>query len=1084
MQKLIKNRYRVETLIGQGGMGAVYQAYDRLAMHPIALKQVTVSQRTTLFQTHGGDSYNERVVLANEFRTLASLRHPNIISVLDYGFDNDRNPFFTMELLSDGVQIKDYLVDQSHDVQLDALIGILQALRYLHQRGILHRDLKPANILVSDHTPRLLDFGLAIDTHHADRDDLAGTLAYLAPEVLGGMAPSIESDLYAFGVVAYEVFAGEHPYPHETQSDLIEQVMMAMPQFTRGRLEDGIESVLLRLLSKNPEDRYHSALDTIRALCNAADYPLPPETIEIRDSFLVASTFVGREAELTILKNALYDASEYRGQAYLIGGESGVGKSRLMDELRALALVRGLTVLRGQAVTEAGMPHKIWRDILPELLLLTDITDDEASILAHFFPQISTLLEREITPSDLSESAVNARFPLLIINLIIEAAQKSPLMIMLEDLQWATDSIDLLKQVVAIIRQQPILIIGNYRSDETPQLSEQLSGMQSIMLERLGKQQIKQLSIAMLGEQGAAYSVVDLIQRESEGNAFFMVEVVRALADEVGQLSNIGLSTLPAQVFAGGIQRVIERRLSKLPEWALYPVQVSSFIGRQINTELLSRILPDLDIKRWLAVCDESAIFSASGEARQFTHDKIREHVIATMNDTQTAEINLHIAETIETLYSDNIDVYAARLTEYYHTAGVVEKEANYAARAAEYLRSFDPPLAYRMAQRALDLKAHTYHDNPQSEWARLNLLCGKTALMISEYDIARTVLDEALRNYEAIEDRLGIAYTQNIIGEWGFKTAKLEGAIDLLEKALPVLEEYEDWVEVGSAYMNLSVIHSRQGEREIAMPYFEKCLETMLRTGNEIEIAKAYNNYAIATEADGDTEKALELHNKALEIRRRIKHKNGIATSLQNMSFIEVDKGHIDKAIAMRLEALQLVRESGNRNGELHILNGLANLAYDQGNRDQAISYVQESSQIAQTINDDAMLHDVYKNLTNFYADDENKSQALEYAMLAFEHVRRIGFIPYKVTMLELFNRKVAGELAFITPEMRVRWLASTYPHRNAYHDFERIEEQMKQLQAMLPPNAFQQERERGEVTTLDATIDEILATKETDLI
>jgi serine/threonine protein kinase len=164
---LIAKRYELQTLLGQGGMGAVFRVRDRLTGSVVALKQVAVGQITATLPTapqlggpprlsvgskpeptpgsgKGSAQRALRTALAREFRTLASLRHPNIVSVLDYGFDRDRVPFFTMELLTTPQDLLKASADQPLEGKLDLIAQLLRALTYLHRRGIIHRDIKPS----------------------------------------------------------------------------------------------------------------------------------------------------------------------------------------------------------------------------------------------------------------------------------------------------------------------------------------------------------------------------------------------------------------------------------------------------------------------------------------------------------------------------------------------------------------------------------------------------------------------------------------------------------------------------------------------------------------------------------------------------------------------------------------------------------------------------------------------------------------------------------------------------------------------------------------------------------------------------
>src|SRR5579859_7049055 len=149
-------RYILHEPIGQGGMGIVYRATDRLTGEEIALKQVLAGAEDLLFHSRVPGTPNVQVALAHEFQTLATLRHPNVVSVFDYGFDASHYPYFTMELLEGGQPITQQGFKLSLDAQLELLAQLLQALIYLHRRSIIHSDLKPSNVLVTKGVVKVL----------------------------------------------------------------------------------------------------------------------------------------------------------------------------------------------------------------------------------------------------------------------------------------------------------------------------------------------------------------------------------------------------------------------------------------------------------------------------------------------------------------------------------------------------------------------------------------------------------------------------------------------------------------------------------------------------------------------------------------------------------------------------------------------------------------------------------------------------------------------------------------------------------------------------------------------------------------
>ncbi len=173
----------------------------------------------------------------------------------------------------------------------------------------------------------------------------------------------------------------------------------------------------------------------------------------------------------------------------------------------------------------------------------------------------------------------------------------------------------------------------------------------------------------MLGESGKQPDVVELLQRETEGNVFFLVEVVRALAEEAGQLERIGMVTLPAQVFAGGIQQIIERRLSRVPRSALPLLQLASVMGRWLDIEVLRHARLDIDLERWLAICADASVLEVQEGTWRFIHDRLRDGVLSALSYEQRKTLHEQAAKTIEITYPNESE-YISILAYHYLNAG------------------------------------------------------------------------------------------------------------------------------------------------------------------------------------------------------------------------------------------------------------------------------------------------------------------------------------------------------------------------------------------------------------------------------
>ena len=492
--QLINGRYILHDPIDEGGMGIVYLATDRLTQQLVALKQVQIGLdqmrwlTTLAIQSKQSDL---NLILANEFKILAGLRHPNIISVLDYGFDNKSLPYYTMGYLVNAQTILEAGSELDVHGRMGLVQQMLQALHYLHQRSILHRDLKPNNALVTKGHLRLVDFGLASSK---DKDTTSGgTLLYMSPEVLlDGQAPFTEaSDLYAIGVMAYQLLAGDHPFEVE-RGEFISQVIHQPPNLSKLGDNRLLAQLIGRLLAKRPEHRYQNAGDCLKDLRKVMGDVLQPETPEIRESFLQAADFVGRKFELTQLRQAISQNLKGKGSVWLIGGESGVGKTRLLDEIRIEALVKKTIILQGQAVMAGGLPFQLWRELTRHLCILVDVSDEEAGILLDIVPDISDLLQRHVTPASL---ATGGAFISRLAKTILSLLKKSqhPIALFLEDLQWTRESLDILKAILPSIPKLPILILATYRYEERSSLSKELATAQNLLLDRLNEEETETL---------------------------------------------------------------------------------------------------------------------------------------------------------------------------------------------------------------------------------------------------------------------------------------------------------------------------------------------------------------------------------------------------------------------------------------------------------------------------------------------------------------------------------------------------------------------------------------------------------------
>jgi PAS domain S-box-containing protein len=589
---------------------------------------------------------------------------------------------------------------------LHIAIGLTHALGQVHERGLIHKDLKPANVMVNAATDQvwLMGFGIASRLPRERQapeppETIAGTLAYMAPEQTGRMNRSIDSrsDLYALGVILYEMLTGSLPFTAADPMDWVHCHIARKPRPPVERLAHipaSVSATIMKLLAKTAEERYQTTGGLERDLRRCLndwesrgcieDFPLGQE--DTPDRLLIPEKLYGREREVETLL-ASFDRIAKSGppELVLVSGYSGIGKSSVVNELhKVLVPPRGLFASGKFDQYKRDIPYSTlvqafqglirpllaksdaelsgWRDALLEAL------GANGRLMVDLVPELKLIIGEQPPVPELEPQQTQGRFQLVLRRFIdVFARPEHPLALFLDDLQWLdAATLDLLEDLLTRSDLQSLMLVGAYRDNEVTAshpLMRKLDAAKAaggkiveIRIAPLAQEHLRQLiGDALHCEPVRAAPLAQLVHEKTAGNPFFVIQFLSALAEE-GLLTfhpesaqwSWDLDRAYAKGYTENIADLMSAKLTRLPADTQAALQMLACLGNTAQIATVSLVLDAPErVEASLLEAVRQELIQRLETSYRFTHDRVQEVAYALIPEQERAAVHLQIGKRL-----------------------------------------------------------------------------------------------------------------------------------------------------------------------------------------------------------------------------------------------------------------------------------------------------------------------------------------------------------------------------------------------------------------------------------------------------
>jgi serine/threonine protein kinase len=718
--------YQIEQRLGSGGMGDVYKAHDTRLSRSVALKFLAAEY-----------AQDQRALerFYREARLASALNHPHIVTIYDIDA-YEGQPFIAMEFVQ-GQTLRELA---RRRLSLEALIPLAEqvakALALAHTAGIAHRDIKPDNILVRDDGyVKVVDFGLARPlprsvlqtagdpSHLTDPGILVGTLRYMSPEQGRAEAASSASDIFALGIVLYELATGHHPFEADSQIAVLHGILSQVPvppSHLNPEISAPLEFLLLGMLEKDARLRPTAAEvgATLAALSRTgASRPLASVRTPVQRHT------VGRQQEHRELRAALESATTGQGLLLCIAGEAGMGKTTLVEEfLDEAGEGHSASIARGRcserlAGAEAYLP---FLEAL-ESLLRSDLGDQVARVLKVVAPtwyvQLAPLAAEDSSFERVRAEAKTAsqeRLKRELIAALQEVTRLCPLILFLDDLHWAdVSTVDLLAYLGSKCATMRLLVVLAYRSSD---LFLSKHPFWSIMLDLQGRGICREIRLPFLSrpdierylalrfpEHGFSETFPALIHTRTEGNPLFMVDLLRYLRER-GVIAQVQGRWMLTQALADiheelpeSVRSMIHRKIDQLDEEDRRVLIAASVQGQEFDAAVVSQALgvDAAELEERLQALERAHAFVQQVAEKEFpdgtltlhyrfVHILYQNELFALLAPARKVSLSAAVAQALLGYYAEHDSAVAAELAILFETARDSARASDYFLLASQ----------------------------------------------------------------------------------------------------------------------------------------------------------------------------------------------------------------------------------------------------------------------------------------------------------------------------------------------------------------------------------------------------------------